>query len=133
MTDQPLKPGDFVRVFDKPERCGIIHHLGDFFALVLFWDAKGRVKLGNFNRHTLRRVEAGFDPKTGVPILDSFWSPSIDQSKDDLTLPPTGLVPHRCPACEGRGKIAEHIQVRGAECEMENPCPACKGACVLWG
>jgi DnaJ-class molecular chaperone len=33
----------------------------------------------------------------------------------------TGLTPHVCPVCEGSGE------------KDTGKCPACKGACVLWG
>lgn len=37
--------------------------------------------------------------------------------------------PHTCPVCAGRGKVDRPV---AADTEGEQ-CPACKGACVLWG
>lgn len=38
-------------------------------------------------------------------------------------------TPHKCPVCEGRGKVPGP---RGGAFDPAE-CPACKGACVLWG
>jgi rubrerythrin len=46
------------------------------------------------------------------------------------TEPQTERRPHVCPVCAGRGLVeAGTTSVTGAG----ETCPACKGACVLWG
>jgi rubrerythrin len=46
------------------------------------------------------------------------------------TEPRTERKPHTCPVCTGTGRVH-----RGALSSHTNgeECPACKGACVLWG
>lgn len=40
-------------------------------------------------------------------------------------------IPHRCPICDGKGNIHDLSSfVSGQDIKT---CPACKGACVLWG
>ena len=42
--------------------------------------------------------------------------------------PRPAAYPHKCPVCDGEGKR----YIRGTTAATE-VCPACKGACVLWG
>ena len=51
---------------------------------------------------------------------------------DYVATPPAHLGPYLCPACDGWGKRHEYRPASTAG-ELETvPCPACKGACVLW-
>jgi hypothetical protein len=37
--------------------------------------------------------------------------------------------PHACPVCKGRGRVSKRLAADSGDDE----CPACRGACVLWG
>ncbi len=81
------------------------------------------------------------------PALPGPWPPeapmgSLGQSKllcaaaskllfgHDIDDPPPPYsschpVPHKCPVCDGKGRIFEPP-------DDPRPCPCCKGTCVVW-
>jgi hypothetical protein len=60
-----------------------------------------------------------------------YWVPRtlLSEGRNDSWLRGRQITnkrrPYKCPVCQGEGQ-----QQFGAQCR---PCPACKGACVLWG
>ena len=73
---------------------------------------------------------APFAPE--LPPWESVGGGTYDQYtySEPVYEPPPGpaAYPHKCPVCNGEGKR----HTRGTTAAMEY-CPACKGACVLWG
>lgn len=63
----------------------------------------------------------------------------IDNVRIELTPAHKQREPHRCPVCDGAGVVSRPPHVPGdvatwaASDITTYECPACGGACVLWG